>query len=86
MSYIAGQAAGPIGLNFFVDTHEWPCYMKKKIELFFEIFKNSWSNWAEFFCGHSWVAVVKDKKSKFFSEIFKIKKIHGKRRVLQLWS
>ena len=21
---IAGQAAGPIGLNFFVDTHGWP--------------------------------------------------------------
>ena len=21
---IAGQTAGPIGLNFFVDTHGWP--------------------------------------------------------------
>ena len=24
MLFIAGQTAGPIGLKFFVDTHEWP--------------------------------------------------------------
>ena len=34
MSPIAGQTAGPIGLNFFVDTHEKPgqCLRLKKIE------------------------------------------------------
>jgi len=24
VAYIAGQTAGPIGLNFFVDTYGWP--------------------------------------------------------------
>ena len=34
MSPIAGQTAGPIGLKFFVDTHEKPgqCLRLKKIE------------------------------------------------------
>ena len=31
---IAGQTAGPIGLKFFVDTHEG-CYRLKKIRNFF---------------------------------------------------
>ena len=41
---IAGQTAGPNGLNFFVDTHGWPReFLGKKIEkkMFFIIF--SWS-------------------------------------------
>ena len=35
MLRIAGQTAGPIGLNFFVDTHGWPggCYRPNKFEL-----------------------------------------------------
>ena len=33
MSPIAGQTAGPNGLNFFVDTHGWPReFLGKKIE------------------------------------------------------
>ena len=34
---IAGQTAGPIGLNFFVDTHGWStCAVDlKKITIFF---------------------------------------------------
>ena len=37
---IAGQTAGPIGLNFFEDTHGWPGGVigYKKIEIFFFIF------------------------------------------------
>ena len=40
MLSIAGQTAGPIGLKFFVDTHEWPggCYRLKN-ELLFFVFK-----------------------------------------------
>ena len=38
MLRIAGQTAGPIGLNFFVDTHGWPggCYSLKNV--FFNLF------------------------------------------------
>ena len=31
---IAGKTAGPIWLNFFVDTHGWPCYNYKNEILF----------------------------------------------------
>ena len=37
MLRIAGLTAGPIGLKFFVDTHEWPGGVKK-FEIFFQIF------------------------------------------------
>ena len=38
MSPIAGQKAGPIGMNFFVDTLGWPggCFRLKKIQFFFQ--------------------------------------------------
>ena len=37
MLFIAGQTAGPIGLNFFVDTQGWPGSVigYKKFEFFF---------------------------------------------------
>ena len=38
---IAGQTAGPIGLEFFVDTHGWPggdIGLKNPNSFFFEIF------------------------------------------------
>ena len=36
MLRIAGQTAGPIGLNFVVDTHEWPggCFKLNKSKFF----------------------------------------------------
>ena len=37
---IAGQTAGPIGLNFFVDTHGWPggvLYFKKSKSIYFNV-------------------------------------------------
>ena len=34
MSPIAGQTAGPNGLNFFVDTQGWPGSKAKKIRNF----------------------------------------------------
>ena len=37
---IAGQTAGPNGLNFFVDTHGWPGGFKaKKFDFFFVLKK-----------------------------------------------
>ena len=40
MLHIAGQTAGTIGRNFFVDTHGWPggCYRLKKSNFFQIIF------------------------------------------------
>ena len=36
---IAGQTAGPIRLNFFVDTYGWPGVLwAKKSKYFFQIF------------------------------------------------
>ena len=37
---MAGQTAGAIKLNIFVDTHGWPggCYRLKKSNIFFSIF------------------------------------------------
>ena len=42
MLHIGGQTAGPIGLNFFVDTHGWSAGVlaKKYSKLFFPIFFN----------------------------------------------
>ena len=40
---IAGQAAGPHGLNFFVDTKGW---VKKISNIFFQIFFFYWQRWA----------------------------------------
>jgi len=55
MSYIAGQAAGPIGLNFFVDTHEWPCYMIKKSNCFLKFLKTAGPIELNFFVDtHGW--------------------------------
>ena len=34
--FFHGQMAGPIGLTFFVDTHEWGCYRLKKSKIFFD--------------------------------------------------
>ena len=47
---IAGQTAGPIGLKFFVDTHEWPggdIGFKKNPKFFFlKFFFNLFFLWA----------------------------------------
>ena len=43
MLLIAGQTAGPNGLNFFADTHGWlGGYRLKKLD-FFNIFKKNFS-------------------------------------------
>jgi len=36
---VAGQTAGPIGLNFFVDSGGGGCYRLKKFEICFQHFK-----------------------------------------------
>ena len=41
---------------------------------------NGWTDWAEFACGHLWVAGARLKKIEFFFKIF----FHGQRRSLQL--
>ena len=42
MLRIAGQTAGPIGLNFFVDTHGYPGVLKaKKIDICFNFFSTA---------------------------------------------
>ena len=38
MLSIAGQRAGPIGLNFLLDTQGWPCYRLKNQKKFFSKF------------------------------------------------
>ena len=38
MLSIAGQRAGPIGLNFLLDTQGWPCYRLKNRNFFFSKF------------------------------------------------
>ena len=45
---IADQTAGPIGLNFFMDTHGWPWgvlgFKKNRKKMFFPFFSNFFSS------------------------------------------
>ena len=50
---------------------------------------NGWTDWAEFFCGHSWMAGGLYRLKKFenyFSKFFFLENLffHGQRRALQL--
>ena len=76
---IAGQTAEPIRLNFFVDTHEWPCYrLKNRKFVFSKLFSHGQRRAIQLvnnylFLGEGHYAVVKLARHVFTGEKVAVK-------------